>query len=197
MIRKYRDSSHCRRKLQTRERGHKPAQWQASKQTRWRAAPSAPRKKRLPLLALQLHVLQAGSANDFEGVFSKLKDLAVGALAISPANLFAAHSEDLAALTVRHALPAVYQFRCLGLEEVCDLALMKVQGGSRCFPSGRLPLSKLPDRCARNIRFHCLVLTAFDGRCRFVPTPRHLRLDQGNLADRLCRVPVFRCACPF
>jgi putative ABC transport system substrate-binding protein len=35
----------------------------------------------------------------------------VGALVIAPDNLFTAHSEQLAELTVRHALPAVYEFR--------------------------------------------------------------------------------------
>ena len=34
-----------------------------------------------------------------------------GALVIAPDNLFTANSERLAELTVRHALPAVYQFR--------------------------------------------------------------------------------------
>ena len=37
--------------------------------------------------------------------------LHVDALVIAPDNLFTAHSERLAELTVRNALPAVYQFR--------------------------------------------------------------------------------------
>ena len=37
--------------------------------------------------------------------------LHAGALVIAPDNLFTAHSKQLATLTVRHALPAVYEFR--------------------------------------------------------------------------------------
>jgi putative tryptophan/tyrosine transport system substrate-binding protein len=44
-------------------------------------------------------------------IFATLKNLHVGALVIAPDNLFTAHSEELAELTTRHALPAAYQFR--------------------------------------------------------------------------------------
>jgi putative tryptophan/tyrosine transport system substrate-binding protein len=60
---------------------------------------------------LQLHVLRASSEGDFDAVFESLIKLRVGALVIAPDNLFTAHSERLAALTVRHALPAIYEFR--------------------------------------------------------------------------------------
>jgi putative ABC transport system substrate-binding protein len=59
---------------------------------------------------LRLHVLNARSEADFDGVFESLIKLQVGALVIAPDNLFTAHSEQLAALTVRHALPAIYEF---------------------------------------------------------------------------------------
>lgn len=60
---------------------------------------------------LRLHVLRASSEADFDEVFESLIKLHVGALVIAPNNLFTAHSEQLAALTVRHALPAIYEFR--------------------------------------------------------------------------------------
>jgi putative ABC transport system substrate-binding protein len=60
---------------------------------------------------LQLHVLRASSEGDFDAVFESLIKLHAGALVIAPDNLFTAHSEQLAALTVRHALPAIYEFR--------------------------------------------------------------------------------------
>jgi putative tryptophan/tyrosine transport system substrate-binding protein len=60
---------------------------------------------------LQLHVLHANSERDFGSVFETLTSLHVSALVIAPDNLFSAHSERLAELTVHHALPAVYQFR--------------------------------------------------------------------------------------
>jgi putative ABC transport system substrate-binding protein len=60
---------------------------------------------------LQLHVLRASSEGDFDAVFESLINLHSGALVIAPDNLFTAHSEQLAALTVRYALPAIYEFR--------------------------------------------------------------------------------------
>jgi putative tryptophan/tyrosine transport system substrate-binding protein len=60
---------------------------------------------------LRLHVLRASSEHDFGSVFEAMIKQQVGALVIAPDNLFTAHSEQLAELTVRHALPAVYEFR--------------------------------------------------------------------------------------
>jgi putative ABC transport system substrate-binding protein len=60
---------------------------------------------------LQLHILNASSERDLDAVFENLSQLHVDALAIAPDNFFTAQSEQLAALTVRHALPAVYEFR--------------------------------------------------------------------------------------
>jgi putative tryptophan/tyrosine transport system substrate-binding protein len=60
---------------------------------------------------LQLHVLNANSERDFDTVFETLIQLHVSALGIAPDNLFTAHCEQIAALTIRHALPAIYEFR--------------------------------------------------------------------------------------
>jgi putative tryptophan/tyrosine transport system substrate-binding protein len=62
-------------------------------------------------LGLQLHVVSVSSDRDFDAIFEKLTQLHAGALVIAPDNLFTAHTKELAALTVRHALPAVYEFR--------------------------------------------------------------------------------------
>jgi putative ABC transport system substrate-binding protein len=62
-------------------------------------------------LGLQLHVLHASSERDFDTVFATLIRLHAGGLVIGADNFFTTHSEQLAALTVRHALPAIYQFR--------------------------------------------------------------------------------------
>ncbi len=51
------------------------------------------------------------SERDFDAIFESLTQLHAGALVIAPDNLFTAHSQQLAALTVRHALPAIYEFR--------------------------------------------------------------------------------------
>ena len=60
---------------------------------------------------LQLHLLQASSAADFDAVFGTLIELHADALVIGPDSMFTAHSEELAMLTVRHALPTIFEFR--------------------------------------------------------------------------------------
>ena len=62
-------------------------------------------------LGLQLHILHASNESDFDAIFENLIQLHADGLVIGPDNLFSAHSEQLAALAVRHALPAVYGFR--------------------------------------------------------------------------------------
>jgi len=62
-------------------------------------------------LGLQLHVLNASTERDFDAVFAKLHELRVDALMISQDVLFTNQSEQLATLTVRHTIPAIYQFR--------------------------------------------------------------------------------------
>jgi putative tryptophan/tyrosine transport system substrate-binding protein len=63
-------------------------------------------------LGLQLHVLHASTERDFDTVFATLViQLRAGALNIGPDVFFNARSEQLAALTVRHAVPAISQFR--------------------------------------------------------------------------------------
>jgi putative ABC transport system substrate-binding protein len=62
-------------------------------------------------LGLQLHILRASTDREFDAVFATLAQLRVGGLVISPDGLFVSQSEQLAALTVRHAVPAIFQFR--------------------------------------------------------------------------------------
>jgi putative tryptophan/tyrosine transport system substrate-binding protein len=60
---------------------------------------------------LQLHVLHARAASDFDTVFANLAQLRAGGLVIGGEALFTGGSEQLAALALRHAMPAIYQFR--------------------------------------------------------------------------------------
>jgi putative ABC transport system substrate-binding protein len=62
-------------------------------------------------LSLDLHVLNASIERDFDAVFAKLTELRAGGLTIAGASVFTSHIEQLAALTVRHLIPAVYQRR--------------------------------------------------------------------------------------
>jgi putative ABC transport system substrate-binding protein len=61
-------------------------------------------------LGLELHVLQASTERDFEEVFANVVKLRAGALVIGPDSLFTSRQKDLAAMALRHAVPAIYQF---------------------------------------------------------------------------------------
>jgi putative ABC transport system substrate-binding protein len=58
-------------------------------------------------LGLEFHVLHASTEHDFDTVFATLTQLRAGALVISADAFFVSRSERLAALTVRHAVPAI------------------------------------------------------------------------------------------
>jgi putative tryptophan/tyrosine transport system substrate-binding protein len=60
---------------------------------------------------LQLHVLNASNENDFPGVFAKLIQLGAGGLVVGGGAFFVSHEKQLAALTVRHAVPAASEHR--------------------------------------------------------------------------------------
>jgi len=62
-------------------------------------------------LGLKLHVLNASSDSDLEPAFAHLARLRADALVIGSDPFFTARAEHLGALTVRHAVPAVYEFR--------------------------------------------------------------------------------------
>jgi ABC transporter substrate binding protein len=62
-------------------------------------------------LGLQLHVLHASTEHDFDTVFATLVQLHAGALVIGADPFFSSRLEQLALLTVRHAVPTVYQSR--------------------------------------------------------------------------------------
>jgi putative ABC transport system substrate-binding protein len=63
-------------------------------------------------LGLQLHILHARAELDFDAVFTTLKQLRAGGLVIGSGDpFFNSRSEQLAALSVRHSVPAIYQYR--------------------------------------------------------------------------------------
>jgi putative ABC transport system substrate-binding protein len=89
-------------------------------------------------LGLELHVVNATSERDFDAIFERVTQLRAGALVIGPDNLFNAHIEQLANLTVRHALPAVYEHRrfadagglaSYGASETEDFRLVGIYAG--------------------------------------------------------------------
>jgi putative ABC transport system substrate-binding protein len=62
-------------------------------------------------LGLELQILNASSEHDFDAAFANLTRLHAGGLVISAGSVFLRGMKQLAALTVRHAVPAVYQYR--------------------------------------------------------------------------------------
>jgi ABC-type uncharacterized transport system substrate-binding protein len=62
-------------------------------------------------LGLELHVLHARAAADFDTVFANLGRLRAGGLMIGGEALFTSRSEQLATLALRHAMPAIYLSR--------------------------------------------------------------------------------------
>jgi putative ABC transport system substrate-binding protein len=59
----------------------------------------------------QLHVLHASTERDFDTVFASLVQLRAGGLVIGGEPFFNSRSEQLGELTMRHAVPTVYQLR--------------------------------------------------------------------------------------
>jgi putative ABC transport system substrate-binding protein len=62
-------------------------------------------------LALQLHLVHASTEGEFESAIASLLQARAGGLVIGTDAFFTAHSEQLAALTVRYAIPTIYQYR--------------------------------------------------------------------------------------
>src|SRR5947208_3296873 len=62
-------------------------------------------------LGLNLHVLHASTEPEFEPAVAALRQLGAGGLVIGTDGFLVSHSEALAALTLRYAVPAIFQYR--------------------------------------------------------------------------------------
>jgi putative ABC transport system substrate-binding protein len=75
---------------------------------------SEPQSQELPVVArrlgLQLHVLNASTEREIDTAFATLVQLRAGGLVIGPDALFTSRAEQLAALALRHRVPAIYQY---------------------------------------------------------------------------------------
>jgi putative ABC transport system substrate-binding protein len=77
-----------------------------SAETQWRGFQEAAR-----ILGLEPHLLSASSERDFETVFATVTQLRAGGLVIANTGLLNIRAEQLGALTLRHAVPAIFQSR--------------------------------------------------------------------------------------
>src|SRR5262245_36776618 len=64
-----------------------------------------------PTFGLQLYILRAITEREIETAFAAMQERRVGALVVGPSTLFNVLSEKLAALSLRPAVPTIYQFR--------------------------------------------------------------------------------------
>ena len=62
-------------------------------------------------IGLDLHILDASTEHDLDGVFANVIQLRAGGLVIGTDAFFSSRLEQLAGLSVRHAVPTVYHFR--------------------------------------------------------------------------------------
>src|SRR5215813_14342520 len=62
-------------------------------------------------LGVQLHVLNASADRDLDAAFESLARLQASGLVIMPDVFFTTRSEQLAALALHHAVPAIYEYR--------------------------------------------------------------------------------------
>jgi len=63
------------------------------------------------IAGLPIHVLHASTERDFDTVFATLAQVRASALVIGTDTFFNSQGRKLAALTVRHGVPAIYQYR--------------------------------------------------------------------------------------
>jgi putative tryptophan/tyrosine transport system substrate-binding protein len=64
-------------------------------------------------LGLQIHVIQASTEGDIDTAFASLVRLGAGALVVSPDPFFISRGDQIAALAIRHVIPAIFLFRGL------------------------------------------------------------------------------------
>jgi putative tryptophan/tyrosine transport system substrate-binding protein len=62
-------------------------------------------------LGLRTHILEATSDKNFDAAFASLADVRAGGLIIGVDAFFISRGAQLGALTLRHAIPAIFQFR--------------------------------------------------------------------------------------
>jgi putative ABC transport system substrate-binding protein len=61
--------------------------------------------------AVQLHILKASTESEIDAAFATLVQLHIGALLVGTDPFFSSRRDQLVALSARHAVPAIYEYR--------------------------------------------------------------------------------------
>jgi putative tryptophan/tyrosine transport system substrate-binding protein len=77
-------------------------------------------------LGLKLHILHASNEREFEPAFAALTPLRAGGLVIGTDGFLVSRSQALGALTLRHAIPAIFQYRAFVIKS------RRLNAGRRC-----------------------------------------------------------------
>jgi putative ABC transport system substrate-binding protein len=62
-------------------------------------------------LGLRIHIIQASTERDIDAAFATLLRLGAGALVVCPDTFFVSRRDQIAALAIRHAIPAIFFLR--------------------------------------------------------------------------------------
>ena len=62
-------------------------------------------------LGLKIHIIQASTERDIDAAFATLFRLGAGALVVCPDTFFTSRRDQIAALSIRHAIPVIYHLR--------------------------------------------------------------------------------------
>ena len=76
-------------------------------------------------LGLEIHLLQASTEGELDAAFAKVGKTRAAALVIGTDPFFTSQAQELAALSLRHAIPTIYQYR-----EFVDAGGLMSYGGS-------------------------------------------------------------------
>jgi putative ABC transport system substrate-binding protein len=82
-------------------------------------------------LGLELHVLNASTEDDFDSVFANVGHLRAGGLVIGGGAFFYSRIKQLAALAIRHAVPAVFQSEVTDAYRLAGVYTGRVLKGDR------------------------------------------------------------------
>ena len=147
-------------------------------------------------LGLRTHILHASTEPEIDKVFVALGQVRVGGLVIGTDTFFNSQSAKLGALTRRHTVPAVYQYREFvaagglrhGPYTFLRYKYWDVDAGRDRYAREYVPRSELP-RVRRWIR-RARAETAF-GRAQQVPAPHGQRLTSPAQEWPMC--PTGKC----